>query len=80
MLTTRRLSPGRRKTDRLGKIACPYCQGATSLVIDSRPNKRQDGIFRRRECQECNQRFSTEETIRGSYPTIRTPEETHHKT
>lgn len=49
------------------KIACPYCEALTSRVIHSRPNSRKDGVWRRRQCLACLKRFTTEETIRGSY-------------
>ena len=55
------------------KIACPYCDGSTSRVTDSRPSRRQDGIWRRRECTRCRNRFTTEEVLRGTYPARRDP-------
>jgi transcriptional repressor NrdR len=39
---------------------CPYC-GGSSRVVDSRPIS--DGIRRRRECQQCEQRFTTHERL-----------------
>jgi transcriptional repressor NrdR len=48
------------------KLECPHCGCLVSLVTNSRPSKRKDGIWRRRQCVRCSGRFSTEETIRGS--------------
>ena len=47
---------------------CPICYGQTH-VIDSRPNE--DSIRRRRECLECNHRFSTVEIDTDYYETLR---------
>src|SRR6185295_17292957 len=38
---------------------CPFCGQADTKVTDSRPDS--DGIRRRRECLDCNQRFTTVE-------------------
>lgn len=40
-------------------MICPYCQSTRSRVVDT--NKSKNGIRRRRECQDCGQRFSTYE-------------------
>ena len=40
---------------------CPFCGHPDSRVIDSRPDEA--GVRRRRECQECNRRFTTLEKI-----------------
>lgn len=42
-------------------IKCPKCQHTKSDVYDSRP--RDDGIRRRRTCQKCKTRFSTQEKV-----------------
>ncbi len=42
-------------------MKCPYCGSADSRVIDTREVG--DAIRRRRECQECEQRFTTYERI-----------------
>ncbi len=39
---------------------CPFCQGDKLRVIDTTHDSR-GGIRRRRECESCNQRFSTYE-------------------
>ncbi|KKK86462.1 hypothetical protein LCGC14_2762990 [marine sediment metagenome] len=40
---------------------CPFCGHPDSRVIDSRPDEA--GVRRRRECRECNRRFTTLEKI-----------------
>lgn len=42
-------------------LKCPKCKHTKSDVFDSRP--RDDGIRRRRTCQKCETRFSTQEKI-----------------
>ncbi len=42
-------------------MKCPYCSSTDSRVIDTREVG--DGIRRRRECQNCHQRFTTYEQI-----------------
>ncbi len=41
-------------------MRCPYCQGDDSRVVDTSHDAR-GGIRRRRECNNCSQRFSTYE-------------------
>jgi transcriptional repressor NrdR len=41
-------------------VNCPYCQHNRSRVIDTSHDQR-GGIRRRRECENCKQRFSTYE-------------------
>lgn len=43
-------------------MRCPYCQG-DSRVIDSRANLDLNTVRRRRECMECEKRFTTYEKI-----------------
>jgi transcriptional repressor NrdR len=38
-------------------VNCPFCEQSDTKVIDSRPDS--DGIRRRRECMDCDQRFTT---------------------
>lgn len=40
-------------------MRCPICNEKKTQVIDSR--KKEDHYYRRRECQNCNSRFTTEE-------------------
>ena len=41
---------------------CPFCRYPDSRVIDSRTSDDGSSIRRRRECPQCNKRFSTTET------------------
>ena len=49
-------------------MRCPYCGHADSRVIDSR--SADEGIRRRRECSQCQERFTTYERIDTSNITI----------
>lgn len=50
-------------------MKCPYCSQDNDRVLDTRVQK--DGaIRRRRECNHCKGRFSTNETLVVSYPFI----------
>lgn len=42
---------------------CPFCGFKEDRVIDSRESKEGDVIRRRRECLQCNRRFTTYERI-----------------
>ncbi|HEX9624352.1 MAG TPA: transcriptional regulator NrdR [Streptosporangiaceae bacterium] len=42
---------------------CPYCRYSDSRVIDSRTAEDGAAIRRRRSCQECGRRFTTQETV-----------------
>lgn len=44
-------------------MKCPFCSYLESKVIDSRPTDEYSRIRRRRECLECNKRFTTYEII-----------------
>ena len=44
-------------------MRCPYCKHTESKVIDSRYTEEHSVIRRRRECLECQQRFTTYERI-----------------
>jgi transcriptional repressor NrdR len=44
-------------------MKCPYCGSDTDKVVDSRAAKNGESIRRRRECQNCGQRFTTYEYI-----------------
>jgi transcriptional repressor NrdR len=44
-------------------MKCPFCGYADSKVIDSRPAEDGTTIRRRRECLECQKRFTTYEII-----------------
>ena len=44
-------------------MKCPVCGYFDSKVIDSRPSPDGSSIRRRRECLECQRRFTTFETV-----------------
>ena len=44
-------------------MKCPYCGDEESKVIDSRPTEDGERIRRRRECEECQHRFTTYERV-----------------
>lgn len=44
-------------------MKCPYCSFEESKVIDSRPTDEGERIRRRRECLNCQKRFTTYEVI-----------------
>ncbi len=44
-------------------MKCPYCAFEESKVIDSRPTDEGQRIRRRRECLQCQKRFTTYEII-----------------
>ena len=49
---------------------CPFCRHTETKVIDSRDS--QDGtlIRRRRECEKCQERFTTYEQVEQIYPAV----------
>jgi len=42
-------------------MVCPFCNAEDTAVVDSRKNVDGDAIRRRRQCSECNTRFTTYE-------------------
>lgn len=44
-------------------MKCPYCGFSEDKVIDSRPTEENTAIRRRRECLECQKRFTTYEKV-----------------
>jgi len=44
-------------------VRCPFCGHAESRVVDSRPTAEGSVIRRRRECNGCQQRFTTYERV-----------------
>lgn len=51
-------------------MKCPYCGQLESRVIDSRINKDKTITRRRRECDACQQRFTTYERIELMLPML----------
>ena len=49
---------------------CPFCQHVDTRVIDSRVSDDGATIRRRRECEACGERFSTQETVELKLPAI----------
>lgn len=52
-----------RQIDGGKEMKCPFCSYYDSKVIDSRPASEGTSIRRRRECLECNKRFTTYEIV-----------------
>ncbi len=44
-------------------MKCPYCGFSTSKVLNSRPVNENETIRRRRQCEQCEQRFTTYEKV-----------------
>ncbi|MDF2950739.1 MAG: ATP-cone domain protein [Anaerocolumna sp.] len=44
-------------------MKCPFCGKENTRVIDSRPADDSSSIRRRRQCDECNKRFTTYEKV-----------------
>ncbi len=51
-------------------MKCPGCSGMENKVIDSRLNKEETVIRRRRECLSCSVRFTTYEKLERSLPLL----------
>ena len=51
-------------------MRCPYCGHSVTSVIDSRLSPESNTIRRRRECENCKRRFSTQESADLSFPRV----------
>ncbi len=51
-------------------MRCPYCGCTSDHVIDSRETREGQEIRRRRECDECERRFTTRERLDEVMPKI----------
>src|SRR5512142_3142353 len=51
-------------------MKCPFCHETDNRVIDSRLSKDSNRIRRRRECSECNRRFTTYERAEEMMPLV----------
>jgi len=51
-------------------MRCPFCQATDSKVVDSRDAADGDAIRRRRECLECERRFTTYERVDAVMPMV----------
>lgn len=46
---------------------CKYCDYPDTRVIETNPDDKLNQIYRRRECINCNRRFTTQEHMRENY-------------
>lgn len=51
-------------------MKCPFCAFADTKVIDSRLGKEGNNIRRRRECMQCERRFTTYERVEEILPLV----------
>jgi len=51
-------------------VRCPYCFDSANRVIDSRLGRDGNEIRRRRECLECERRFTTRERVEEVFPKV----------
>lgn len=51
-------------------MRCPFCRSEDTRVIDSREADGGNAVRRRRECDDCGERFSTVETASLKIPSI----------
>ena len=51
-------------------MRCPFCGESSTSVIDSRLSIEINIIRRRRECNSCNKRFNTSESLELNFPRV----------
>lgn len=51
-------------------MKCPYCSSFNNKVVDSRLSKEGVLIRRRRECNDCQRRFTTYEKVEEIHPVV----------
>jgi transcriptional repressor NrdR len=51
-------------------MKCPFCNHLESKVVDSRLSKDKETIRRRRECLQCQKRFTTSERAEDALPMV----------
>lgn len=51
-------------------MKCPFCSHEDTRVVDSRLGKEGNNIRRRRECIECERRFTTYERVEETLPLV----------
>lgn len=51
-------------------MRCPFCRSVEDKVIDSRQSKDASEIRRRRQCEQCERRFTTYERIEEAMPMV----------
>jgi transcriptional repressor NrdR len=49
---------------------CPFCSHVETRVVDSRLGREGNNIRRRRECEQCNKRFTTYERVEEMLPLV----------
>lgn len=51
-------------------MKCPFCGSLSDRVLETRVQKEGECIRRRRECLDCNGRYSTQETLTLQFPAV----------
>lgn len=51
-------------------MKCPFCSFIDTKVVDSRMGKDGNNIRRRRECIDCERRFTTYERVEEALPLV----------
>ncbi len=51
-------------------MRCPFCNHSDSRVVDSRQASDGKAVRRRRECSQCERRFTTYERVEEAFPQI----------
>jgi transcriptional repressor NrdR len=51
-------------------MRCPFCQSENTRVIDSRESDEGETVRRRRECQDCDERYTTYERVELHLPQV----------
>jgi transcriptional repressor NrdR len=54
-----------------GLMFCPTCGSSQNRVVDSRPAENAAAIRRRRECETCNDRFTTYERLEPQFMVLK---------
>jgi transcriptional repressor NrdR len=52
-------------------MQCPFCESASTRVVDSRLTESRDAVRRRRECEACGNRFTTYERTEVSMTVVK---------
>ena len=51
-------------------MRCPYCKHDDTAVIDTRMSEDGESVRRRRECENCDKRFTTYERVELAMPAV----------
>jgi transcriptional regulator NrdR family protein len=49
------------------KLCCPFCSQFESRVVETRAVTDNRHVWRRRQCEHCGKRFTTQEAVVGHY-------------